>query len=302
MIILKLLGVTETSQYKAWKFPGGEIHVKLEESAYSRVKHPQGGWIDDKSSHVFITSYFTDNDDLILLALVVNALRKQGVKVVSVYIPYLPYQQADRYFSDGEPLGIKIATDILNNLPVDNWITYDVHSDVGSSLLNKSNCQVISNDKFAKWVIEIISNGDDKSLILLSPDAGAYKKIFKLASNIGFSGRIECCNKYRDSDGNVTLDVPQSTFMDKNILIIDDICVGGATFIAIANQLKNRPRTYKGLYLAVSHGIFSNGMDKLKENFNGIFTTNSRLESRKSENVYDGRTEALNYLHERGFN
>ena len=71
--------------------------------------------------------------------------------------------------------------------------------------------------------------------VWLSPDSGAYKKIFKLAEKIGFKGEILCCQKNRDiKTGEVSVVVP--TLPAKDILIIDDICVGGRTFVEIAKR------------------------------------------------------------------
>lgn len=66
-------------------------------------------------------------------------------------------------------------------------------------------------------------------------------------------------------------------------MIIDDICLGGRTFINIRKEIPN-----KEVYLAVSHGVFDSGgygdpIPALTEAFTHIFTTNSR----KNEEDYN---------------
>ena len=56
-------------------------------------------------------------------------------------------------------------------------------------------------------------------------------------------------------------------------MIVDDICDGGRTFTGIAKALKNK--NAGNIYLAVSHGIFSDGFEKFIGLIDGIFTTNS---------------------------
>ena len=51
--------------------------------------------------------------------------------------------------------------------------------------------------------------------------------------------------------------------MGRNCLIVDDICDGGGTFIPLAKKLKNAGAKTVTLY--VTHGIFSKGLDPLKE-------------------------------------
>jgi len=54
------------------------------------------------------------------------------------------------------------------------------------------------------------------------------------------------------------------------LLVVDDLCDGGRTFIELAKALPNRPST--ATYLYVSHGIFSRGPDVLLGYYDKIFT------------------------------
>lgn len=280
MITLDLTkGITTTEQYKAFKFPGGEIHLKLDQRLCG-----------EDFSVIHINTRLNTAEDLIFLCIVVDMLKKDFNPYIEVFIPYMPYQQADRDFSKGECFSLKTITRILNSLPVDKYKVFDPHSDVTAALLDK--CEVANNHRFIGHVlgnlygtigleVRMGSFGAydmkaDKQLVLLCPDAGAYKKIFNLAEKIGFKGEILCCQKHRDiTNGNVEVIVP--TLPAKDILIVDDICVGGRTFIEIAKRI-NLPTGCKK-YLAISHGIFSNGFTELSEHFDGIFTTNSRKDS-----------------------
>jgi len=120
--------------------------------------------------------------------------------------------------------------------------------------------------------------------ILIAPDSGSLKKIYKLAEQIGYKGDIITCSKDRDVDGKLTKTyVPFSTAktQNKDFIIIDDICDGGATFINVAKSIKNRFEVYdktnfnSKIYLIVTHGIFSKGFKELSQYFDGIYCTNS---------------------------
>lgn len=118
----------------------------------------------------------------------------------------------------------------------------------------------------------------NNKFILISPDAGATKKIYKLAEQIGYKGDIITCSKDRDTEGKLTkVNVPISLAAghgDKDMIIIDDICDGGATFINIAKRIKEYKYNNK-IYLIVTHGIFSKGFEELSKYFDGIYCTNS---------------------------
>ena len=58
------------------------------------------------------------------------------------------------------------------------------------------------------------------------------------------------------------------------ILVVDDICDGGGTFLLLAEALR-KAGIDNNLELYVSHGIFSKGTDIIYKSFYPIYTTNS---------------------------
>jgi ribose-phosphate pyrophosphokinase len=269
-------GIATTEQYKAFKFPGGEIHFKLSEETTKELTNlpaPQD---------IFITTRPTSAESFLLLIIALETLCKDFRNDVLVYLPYMPYQQADRDFSVGECFSLKTITKILNMMPPQvSYVIFDPHSDVAPALLD--NGVIETNEDFIKDVLTNIDNMSQTStkeyklseqLVVLSPDAGAYKKIYKLCDAIGFNGQIESANKYRDTEtGDLEVRLSLDDFEGKDVLIIDDICMGGRTFIELAKLLHRR--NVRNVYLAISHGVFSNGFEELSGLFTGIFTTNS---------------------------
>ena len=127
---------------------------------------------------------------------------------------------------------------------------------------------------------------NDPNIVLVAPDAGAAKKIFHLASELNISEIITCEKKRNVNNGELSdFKIHADDIKNKNCLIIDDICDGGRTFVGIAKALKNK--NAGKIYLAVSHGIFSNGFEKLKRVLDDIYSTDSfgEIENRKVEIV-----------------
>ncbi len=266
------LGVTDNPQYKAFKFPGGEVHLKLKNPAEIL-----------SSPTIKIVARVNNSDEMMLLLLAIDTIRKDdSSKYIEVFFPYMPYQQADMNFSIGESFSLRTVTSLLNSLGVNKFSVYDPHSSVTPALLN--NCMAVDNSGFVETCIWDILLGqgkdikDSKDLIMLSPDAGAYKKIGKLAAKIEFQGEVVSANKSRNiSTGNIdSLELSKQDFEGKDVMIIDDICVGGRTFVELAKKLKEK--NIGKLYLIVSHGIFSNGLEELSQYFDRIFVTNSRTD------------------------
>jgi len=284
-----LSGVIETPQYNAFKFHGGEVHFKMKEPLEDKVK---------------ITSKITNSDELILLLIVIDTLKKDGVSYIELFIPYMPYQQADRDFSVGESFSLKTITNILNGLEINKISVFDAHSDVSTALLK--NCKNIDTSDVIKEVIKSIISFNrfrsdkiwvtEKDLCILSPDAGAYKKIGKLCSKIGWKGDLVAANKYRSiSSGTIeSLELSKQDFEGKDVLIIDDICVGGRTFTELSKKLKEK--NCGRVYLYISHGIFSNGLAALNPYFDRIFVTNSRKDFLLDEEFLNNNEFSLNKL------
>ena len=259
-------GLTDNPQYKAFKFHGGEVHFKLKDPLYYY------------KDNIKIISRVTSSDELVLLMLVVDTLRKDETSgTIEVFLPYMPYQQADRDFSYGECFSLKTITNLLNTLEVDKYVIFDPHSDVSPALLK--NCKVIDNSEYINNVlcdIRLLKEGSlEDNLCIISPDAGAYKKIGKLCSKLNWNGELVAANKFRSIlTGNIeSIELSTDDFKGKDVLIIDDICVGGRTFISLAQKL--RERNCGNVYLAISHGVFSNGFAELGVHIDKIYTTNS---------------------------
>ena len=56
--------------------------------------------------------------------------------------------------------------------------------------------------------------------------------------------------------------------MHAHCIVVDDICDGGGTFIGLAKLLKGRGAIK--CTLAVTHGLFTKGFDKLADHFDEI--------------------------------
>ena len=196
-----------------------------------------------------------------------DALQRMDVKLKNLIIPYFPAARQDRVMIIGEPLSVKVYAEIINTFNFKKVIVFDAHSEVTPAVLN--NCEVVPNHTFIQKVIQEIGN----DVLLISPDGGALKKIYKAAEFLGGIDVVECSKSRDVKTGKLKeFKVYDDNLQGKDCLIVDDICDGGGTFIGLAEELKKK--NAGKLYLAVSHGIFSKGFEELKC-FERIFTTDS---------------------------
>lgn len=237
------------SQVDFFKFSGGETQVKFSNPSTSK-----------EYCDVEIVAYIRDGEFL-PLALLVDSIRKQiKSPAINLSIPYLPYARQDRVMNSGESLAVKVFCDLINSLKLDSVTVCDCHSDVGLALLE--NCK---NDSSLPIDLFDLSN---KPNALVAPDAGALKKTFKYAQTLDINEVIRADKTRNVKTGDITGSMYFGDVKDKSLLIIDDICDGGRTFIELAKVLRQGGAKY--IHLHVTHGIFSKGKEVLLEEIDKV--------------------------------
>jgi len=264
LLVTYQIGITMITvdgfENKFWTFPGGERSVKLT---------PQ-----TPNFPIEIRMDFKNSDDLVDMMLAVNALRHwYGSDVaIELTVPYFPFSRQDRVMTDGESFGLQVVVDMIKMCNFVGVTTWDIHSDVAGAMFPAGVFVNISQEDI--WANEIAGNMISGKTVLVSPDAGALKKIYKVAKQTGLDA-VEA-KKVRDvATGQIVkteIAIGQLVGVDTAI-IIDDICDGGRTFIELAQVIRNRGFTGK-LILCVTHGIFSKGLDAFID-FNAIYTQNN---------------------------
>lgn len=255
-----------TLKYDYFVFPGGEPHIKIEDN------YSQGSSIE-----TMVTIRIKSFEDVGKLMVAIGALYQIGWSgATRLFVPYMPGARQDRKAVNGEVITAKLYAEIFNDMKFAEVELFDPHSDVCVALLDNPN--PINNHKFVQRCLQhIYPQIGSESPYLISPDAGANKKIKDLSVYLNKINHIEVvkCDKSRDTvTGALSgFEVYKDDLNGKDCIIVDDVCDGGGTFVGLAEELK-----LKGagdLYLIVSHGIFSKGFKELRKHFKAIYTTDS---------------------------
>ncbi len=256
--------------YEKWCFPAGETGVKVKEF---------------NSQDVMLLDYAEEKDFMVWLQIIDSYNRHVPFWSRNVFIPYLPYARQDKVHHHGESSALSILIAGLIECKIKKISVLDSH---------------IKHDYLTQIELDIIKKFYDdkiKNRITLCcfPDKNAHNHGLCVFSNYFWLNSFIFL-KERTDDGLVRTNYIEdiSTVKGKNVLINDDICDGGRTFINAAQILKKHGA--KNIYLYVSHGIFSNGLQTLKNNgIDHVYTTNSycRLPSNDFLTVIDIFKELL---------
>ena len=242
--------------HRVFKFPGGETHVEVSRQAGDIHR---------------IRADLHNGDDMMELLLVTDALRRMSCAGIDLVMPYVPYGRQDRVANPGEALSLKVFCEIINAQKYDSVEVWDPHSDVTTALLN--NVRVRGAEEFVTTAWPYLRGyGEVLPAVLVAPDAGAIKRVGKVASTLNMD--MIRADKTRDTQtGKITGTVVYTEHIgERDFLIVDDILDGGRTFIELAKGL--RPYTDGKIYLYVTHGIFSAGVESFLGLIDKIFVAN----------------------------
>ncbi len=186
--------------------------------------------------------------------------------VVHLDMPYLPYARQDKRVDNASTFALTAFARILNALKFTQVTVLDAHNDPRAhaifDLVNKSPREFISE------AIDI--SGADT---ILFPDEGASARYaaYELANSV-------TAKKTRDqSTGEILRTSINGSVKGCKLLIVDDICDGGATFKGVAEAALTKKAGALEVHLYVTHGIFSKGLKTLRDS--GI----KRIFTRKGE-------------------
>lgn len=238
------------------KFSAGEPHVK----------------VTNIETRCIIFWDFESISEFFDVAMICDVLKRDKSNVV-LLTNYLPFARQDRATTDDQPFSLKVFCHMLKTLQIDTLGVSDLHSDVFFELMNNSSFTI---NHFSQLVCfkKIIHNENEINYdLIVSPDKGAIRKSYQIANYLGLP--LVSALKNRDSSTGL-LSEPSIDFKDfkpNKILIPDDICDGGGTFIQLADLIKSKlPSTTIDLY--ITHGIFSKGVEIFKGKFENIYCYN----------------------------
>lgn len=238
-------------------FPDGTIAVK---QSIDGIKSAAIEW------------YYENEYEFVGLIYITKHLKSHGIQDINLFMPYIPNARMDRVKDSEDVFTLKFFAEILNSLGLKKATVFDPHSNVSQALIE--NIDIVQPKEIIEKVIGNIVSVEGKTPFMFYPDEGAGKR---------YSGMITLPYafgiKKRDwKTGDILgLDIAGNVDEIKGacVLIADDICSRGGTFLRSAKKLKEVGA--ENVYLYVSHcektildgELLRSGLIKK------VFTTNS---------------------------
>lgn len=243
---------------KFGNFPNGERNLNF-------------NTVQCSSSSRIILKYESDQDliDLYILKSYLDEIFVNGH--FTLRILYMPYSRMDRK-NDFYTFNLKYICKFINDLNFYEIDLIDSHSDVTPALLNRSTNRSIIPVLYQEYIKSI----NNEEHIIVYPDTTAEKRYSKFFQGI----KSVVASKERNfEDGKISKYVLDTSDMkDKYIVLIDDLCSRGGTFVAAAECI--RKIDVKRIDLIVAHceqNIMSGEIPHSPEGegIDKVFTSNS---------------------------
>jgi ribose-phosphate pyrophosphokinase len=269
-------------EHKKFDFRGGERHLQILTPITK----------SDNLSLV-ITQRFNSSNDIMDIILANDAARRMGFKDIQLLLPYFPAARQDRVCNVGEPLTVRIFADLINSCNFSKVTILCPHSEVVGALLN--NVEILDELTYIEQIlVDALPGREDTTINIVCPDAGAGKRVGKIAQHLATQWpqntvNLIRCEKVRDvKDGSLKEFIVQADDLGGYpTLICDDINSMAGTFIGLGNVL--RQKNAGKLMLFTTHSDCVEGVQKAIEFFDHVYTTNSKRNYDEYTYTFDNR-------------
>jgi len=231
------------------RFPAGEPHV---------VQSEPGSLTGDCVALL----RGCDSDDLVTALLWSSAVHSDGGRP-HLLVPYLPGARADR----APRLEARVYAELLNTGRFETVVALDPHSPVMPGLLHR--LEAVGADELVDRFLPRALRADLAGVI--APDEGAAQRAGSVARRLDVP--VFQARKHRDfRSGRLNGFSCEPLPAAGELLVVDDICDGGGTFMGLASVI---PEAAGRLHLWVTHGVFSGAATALTQAYRSIMCTDS---------------------------
>ena len=222
-------------------FSDGEIWVKYNENL--------------RGNDVYIVqSTNAPGDNIIELALLIDAAKRASAEKINVVIPYFGYSRQDRKDEPRVPISAKVMMDIFTQAGADRIITMDLHSTqiqgFASIPIDNLYGSLVLMDTLEEHFNKI---KQDKKCVVLSPDMGSNKLSQSYAKKLGIGFAL--IDKRRSGHNKSEVAHLVGNIEDRHVLIIDDMIDTAGTISNASKVAKEKGAL--SVTIAATHGVLS---------------------------------------------
>ena len=202
-------------------FADGELWIKFEENI--------------RGTDVFIIQPTNSpGDNIIELALLIDAAVRASAKTVTAVIPYFGYGRQDRKDNPRVPISSRVMVDMVTATGANRIITMDLHSTQIQGFATIPFDHLYSRMVLLDAIRALALNPDNS--VVLSPDVGSARMSQAYAKRLGMHFALIDKRRYAPNKAEIVHLI--GDLKGKDVLIIDDMIDTAGTTVNAANAAK----------------------------------------------------------------
>ncbi|MEC1520432.1 ribose-phosphate diphosphokinase [Neobacillus niacini] len=234
--IAKHLGC-EVGRSSVTQFSDGEIQVNIEESV--------------RGSDVYVvqSTSHPNNDHIMELLIMIDALKRASAKMINVVIPYYSYARQDRKARSREPITAKLIANLLEKSGATRILTMDFHSPQVQGFFDIPVDHLIG----IPILSEYFERKGLEDVVVVAPHNGAVGRARKMAKYL--NAPIALIDRRRPEPNVSEVLEIIGNVEGKNAIIVDDLINTAATQTFAAKALVEHGA--KTVYACCTHAVLS---------------------------------------------
>lgn len=250
---LNLVNIEKSDiKYEVFHFPDGEVHIKLGEM--------------NRKDEVNVICRITNAEELFILMQVGDILNRQAVDW-NLNILYLMSMRMDRVIDFNEAYSLNVVVGMIKSLNPASISVMHPHSSKALKLLN-------AKDSLPLHVG--CGNFCGDKLQICFPDKGAYDRYNACYGSFTKFPILIGCKKRNIETGKIeSIDILNPVdYCGYDIMVVDDLCDAGGTFIGIHQAIKKIDNNAK-VSISLVHMVNERGIENLSRTFDKVYFTNT---------------------------
>ena len=251
-------------------FADGELWIKFEENI--------------RGTDVFIIQPTNSpGDNIIELALLIDAAVRASANTVTAVIPYFGYGRQDRKDNPRVPISSRVMVDMVTATGANRIITMDLHSTQIQGFATIPFDHLYSRMVLLDAIRDLALNPDNS--VVLSPDVGSARMSQAYAKRLGMHFALIDKRRYAPNKAEIVHLI--GDLKGKDVLIIDDMIDTAGTTVNAANAAKENGAN--SVTAIATHALLSGpAIERIKKSAIGkiiVTDTLSIPDEKKIENM-----------------
>jgi ribose-phosphate pyrophosphokinase len=192
-----------------------------------------------RGNYIFLVqSTAPPTDNLMELLMMIDAARRASAGYICAVIPYFGFARQDRKDKPRVAIASKLVANLLTTAGANRVMTMDLHAPQIQGFFDIPVDHLDGSAIFIPYIENLIKENQMPNLTFASPDVGSTNRVREVATYFGADMVI--CDKQRKRANEIAGMTVIGDVMDRDLILIDDICDTAGTLTKSAAMLMDK--------------------------------------------------------------